>query len=77
MIEFNNASRPTMSEAIAMLAEKFFLLLETHISHASDDQPAIVISMAPHIPIKLPVSQALAAAPPLADNGRVFPILAR
>ena len=37
-----------------MLAEKFFLLLETLRSHASDDKPPAVISTAPHIPIKLP-----------------------
>jgi hypothetical protein len=37
-----------------MLAEKFFLVLETLISHASDDKPHIVISTAPHIPIGLP-----------------------
>jgi hypothetical protein len=37
-----------------MLAEKFFLILETLRSHASDDRPYIVISTAPHIPFKLP-----------------------
>jgi hypothetical protein len=37
-----------------MLAEKFFLILETLRSHASDDRPHIVISTAPHIPLKLP-----------------------
>jgi len=37
-----------------MLAEKFFLLLETLRSHTSDDKPPVVISTAPHIPIKLP-----------------------
>ena len=38
-----------------MLAEKFFLVLETLISHASDDRPSTVVSSpAPHIPIKLP-----------------------
>jgi hypothetical protein len=47
-----------------MLAEKFFLFLETLISDASDDQSAITISMAPHIPIKLPVSEALAVTRP-------------
>lgn len=36
---------------IVMLAEKFFLLLETLRSHSSDDQPSVVISTAPHIPI--------------------------
>jgi hypothetical protein len=34
-----------------MLAEKFFLILETLLSHASDDRPHIVISTAPHTPI--------------------------
>jgi len=41
-------------EVIAMLAEKFFLFLETLRSHASDGKPDIVISSAPHIPIKSP-----------------------
>ena len=38
----------------AMLAEKFFLILETLRSHSSDDKPPVVISTAPHIAIKLP-----------------------
>jgi hypothetical protein len=37
-----------------MLAEKFFLILETLRSHSSDDKPPIVISTAPHVAIKLP-----------------------
>jgi len=37
-----------------MLAEKFFLILETLRSHSSNDKPPVVISTAPHIPIKLP-----------------------
>jgi len=37
-----------------MLAEKFFLVLETLRSHASDDKAPIVISTAPHSAIKLP-----------------------
>ena len=37
-----------------MLAEKFFLILETLRSHSSNDKPLVVISTAPHIPIKLP-----------------------
>jgi hypothetical protein len=57
-----------MSEVIAMLAEKFFLLLETLISHACDDQPAIVISTAPHIPVKHPVSENLPVAPRPGDK---------
>ena len=46
-----------------MLAEKFFLFLETLISHASDDQATITISMAPQIPIELPLSKAPAVTP--------------
>jgi len=43
------------SEVIAMLAEKFFLVLETLKSHTSDDKTSsVVISTAPHISIKLP-----------------------
>ena len=37
-----------------MLAEKFFLVLETLRSHASDDEPQIVISTTQHIPITPP-----------------------
>jgi hypothetical protein len=38
-----------------MLAEKFLLVLETLISHASDERSSpVVISTVPHIPIKLP-----------------------
>lgn len=35
-----------------MLAEKFFLVLETLRSHASDDKPPAVRSTAPLTPIK-------------------------
>jgi hypothetical protein len=35
-----------------MLAEKFFLLLETIRSRAGEDTPRPVISTAPHIPVK-------------------------
>jgi len=60
-----------------MLAEKFFLLLETLLSHASDEQPAMVVSSTPHIPIKFAASPALAVAPEPGDNGRVSaPVLA-
>ena len=69
MIEFGDAARPTMSEVIPVLAEKFFLLLETLLSHASDDRPAIVVSTTAHIPIKFPVSPAV--APELGDDGRI------
>jgi hypothetical protein len=37
-----------------MLAEKFFLVLETLRSHASNDKPQTVTSTARHIPITLP-----------------------
>jgi hypothetical protein len=51
------------SEVIAMLAEKFFLVLETLISHASDDRSSPVVSSpAPHIPIKLPSRRQVKAA---------------
>jgi hypothetical protein len=43
---------PTRGEA-AMLAEKFFLVLETLKSHASDGSVRIV-STTPRVPIKLP-----------------------
>jgi hypothetical protein len=47
-------TRTNDGEVIAMLAEKFFLILETLRSHSSNDKPPVVISTAPHIPIKLP-----------------------
>jgi len=37
-----------------MLAEKFFLVLETLKSHASSDGSPRVVSTAPHVPIQLP-----------------------
>ena len=46
-------TRTNDGEVIAMLAEKFFLILETLRSHSSDDKPPVVISTAPHIAIKL------------------------
>ena len=77
MIEFGDAARPTMSEVIPVLAEKFFLLLETLLNHASDDQPAIVVSTTAHIPIKFPVSPPLAVSPELGGDGRISaPVLA-
>ena len=60
-----------MSEVIVMLAEKFFLVLETLLSHASNIQPAIVVSATPHVPIKFLVSPAPELAPELGDDGRV------
>jgi hypothetical protein len=50
------------SEVSAMLAEKFFLVLETLISHASDDRSSPVVSSPPHIPIKLPSRKQVKAA---------------
>jgi len=44
-------TRTNDGEVIAMLAEKFFLILETLRSHSSNDKPPVP---APHIPIKLP-----------------------
>ncbi len=37
-----------------MLAEKFFLVLETLLSNASSD--IIIVSAAPHEPVKLPLA---------------------
>ena len=55
-----------------MLAEKFFLVLETLLNHASDDQRAIMVSATPHVPIKfVVVSPAPELAPELGDDGRV------
>jgi hypothetical protein len=51
------------SEVSAMLAEKFFLVLETLISHASDDRSSPVVSSPPpHIPSKLPSRKQVKAA---------------
>jgi hypothetical protein len=47
-----NTERKFRREVIAMLAEKFFLMLET-IRSRSEEQPRPVISTAPHIPIKV------------------------
>jgi hypothetical protein len=38
----------------AMLAEKFFLLLETLKSHTHPDGSPRVVSTSPHVPVKLP-----------------------
>ena len=40
-----------------MLAEKFFLLLETLKTHNFPDESPRVVSRSPHIPVKLPQSQ--------------------
>jgi hypothetical protein len=49
-----------------MLAEKFFLVLETLRSHASDDGPRLV-SSSPHVSVSLP--QAVANPPEPTPNG--------
>ena len=60
-----------------MLAEKFFLVLETLLSHASDVQPATMVSATPHVPIKFLVSPAPELAPELGDDARLsLPALA-
>jgi len=41
-----------------MLAEKFFLALETVISHTYSDGSTRVVSTSRHIPIKLPSERA-------------------
>jgi hypothetical protein len=47
-----------------MLAEKFFLLLETLKSHSYPDGSPRVVSNSPHIAVKLPESQADAGPKP-------------
>jgi hypothetical protein len=58
LIEFRTSCRDPTREAIReatpMLAEKFFLLLETLKSHAYPDGSPRVVSTSPHVPIKLP-----------------------
>jgi hypothetical protein len=56
------------SEVTAMLAEKFFLVLETIRSHASDDKPSngrsspVVTGPVPQTPIKPPSEKQIKAA---------------
>ncbi len=38
----------------SMLAEKFFLVLETLRSHGNADLSPRVVSSSPHVPIRLP-----------------------
>ena len=52
-----------------MLAEKFFLVLETLKSNASSD--IIIVSAAPHIPVKLPHSNTYLLFPNRSFIGRV------
>ena len=46
-----------------MLAEKFFLVLETLRSHATDGESFIVTSTAPHVAIKLPRKKKVSPEP--------------
>ena len=39
-----------------MLAEKFFLMMETLKSHTSPDGTTRVASTSPHVPVKLPAA---------------------
>jgi hypothetical protein len=43
-----------LREYTLMLAEKFFLFLETLKSHAQPDGSTRVVSTSPHVPVKLP-----------------------
>jgi hypothetical protein len=47
-----------------MLAEKFFLLLETLKSHSYPDESPRVVSDSPHVPVMLPQAQVNADAGP-------------
>ena len=51
-IHFGKNEKQPLSKGKTMLAEKFFLVLETLRSNDSSD--IIMISAAPHIPVKLP-----------------------
>jgi hypothetical protein len=52
-----------------MLAEKFFLMLETIISHASDGSPRVV-STSPRVPIKPPNATVAAGRGAITAPGR-------
>jgi len=52
-----------------MLAEKFFLLLETLGSRTNPDGSPRVVSNSPHIPVMLPQAQAQAQAQVKRDAG--------
>jgi hypothetical protein len=52
------------AEDAHMLAEKFFLLLETLKNRSYADGGPRVVSSSPHIPVKLPQNQATADAGP-------------
>ena len=47
-----------VSEATHMLAEKFFLVLETVISRTCSDGSSRVVSTSRHIPVRLPSKSA-------------------
>jgi hypothetical protein len=49
---FDRPEDALFGEATPMLAEKFFLLLETLRSQRHEDGAARVISASPHVPIK-------------------------
>jgi hypothetical protein len=51
-IHFGKNAKQPLSKVTTMLAEKFFLVLETLKSNDSSD--IITVSAAPHIPVKLP-----------------------
>ena len=40
-----------------MLAEKFFLVLETLKSHTRPDGSPRIVSTSPHVPVKLPTAK--------------------
>jgi hypothetical protein len=60
LIEFlqrrQDESKGALNEATPMLAEKFFLMLETLKSHTSPDGTTRVVSNSPHVPVKLPAA---------------------
>jgi hypothetical protein len=57
-----------------MLAEKFFLLLETLRSHAADDRPHVAVSTSPHVPVRL-LRRKQAAAPTQATQTPPPPLI--
>jgi hypothetical protein len=54
VLKLARATTDASTEDTSMLAEKFFLLLETLKSRSYPDGGPRVISTAPHVPIKLP-----------------------
>ena len=49
-----HTGRRILEGAIAMLAEKFFLVIETLRSRGYPDGSPRVVSTSPHVPVKLP-----------------------